>query len=105
MLPRLVLIEQAVSRLFSIRKRCGKGNCEKAAVGSRGDRRQQGGPGIATKFVPGGTDYSAVDSPWGPLSKGDCPRRDSTVVQSWSVGSTQLVHCPESRSVRLWEVD
>jgi len=26
-----------------------------------------------------------------------------TVVQSWSVGSTQLVRCPESRSVHLWE--
>ena len=38
MLPHLVLIEQAVSRLFSIRKCCGKGNCEKAAVGSRGDQ-------------------------------------------------------------------
>ena len=33
MLPHLVLIEQAVSRLFSICKRCGKG---KAAVGSGG---------------------------------------------------------------------
>jgi len=43
MLPHLALIEQAVSRLFSICKRCGKGNCEKAAVGSRGDRWQQGG--------------------------------------------------------------
>jgi len=28
-----------------------------------------------------------------------------TAVQSWSVGSTQLVRCPESRSVRSWEVD
>jgi len=27
-----------------------------------------------------------------------------TVVQSWSVGSTQLVHCLESRSVHSWEV-
>ena len=36
MLPHLVLIEQAVSRLFSICKRSGKGNCEKAAVGSKG---------------------------------------------------------------------
>jgi len=47
MLTRLVLIEQAVSRLFSISKRCGKGNCEKAAVDSRG-----GGPGLAAKFGP-----------------------------------------------------
>jgi len=39
MLTRLVLIEQAVSRLFSISKRCGKGNCEKAAVDSRGGTR------------------------------------------------------------------
>ena len=47
MLPHLVLIEQAVSMLFSICKHCGKGNCEKATVGSWGDRRQQGGgPGI-----------------------------------------------------------
>ena len=44
MLPHLVLIEQAVSSLFSICKRCGKGNCKKAAVGSKG------GPGIAAKF-------------------------------------------------------
>jgi len=27
------------------------------------------------------------------------------IVQSWSVGSTQLVRCPESRSVRSGEVD
>jgi len=55
MLPHLVLIEQAVSRLFSMCKRCGKGNYEKAAVGSRGDYRQQGGPGMAVIFGPGGS--------------------------------------------------
>ena len=62
-LPHLVLIEQAVSRLFSIYicKHCGKGNCEKAAVGSRGDRRQAGGGG--GEIWSGGTDYSAMDSP------------------------------------------
>jgi len=48
MLPHFVLVKQAVPRLFSICKRCGKGNCEKAAVGSRG------GPVIAVKFCPGG---------------------------------------------------
>ena len=53
MLAHLVLIEQAVSRLFSICKRYGKGNCEKVAVGSKGDRRQQGG----TVGSKGGTRY------------------------------------------------
>jgi len=48
MLPHLVLIEQAVSRLFSICKRCDKGNCEKVAVGSRG------GSSMAAIFGPGG---------------------------------------------------
>ena len=53
-------IKQAVSRLFSICKYCGKGNCEKAAVGSRG------GDQVWLRYlVPGG-----------PLSRGDCPRRD-----------------------------
>ena len=36
MLPHLVLIEQAVSRLFSICKCCGKGNCEKATISRSG---------------------------------------------------------------------
>jgi len=57
----LVLIKRAVSRLHV--QRCGKGNCEKAAVGSRGR------PGIAAKFGPGG-----------PLSRGDCPRRESNLL-------------------------
>ena len=48
MLPHLVSIEQAVSRLFCICKCCGKGNCEKAAVGSRG------GSGMAAIFGPRG---------------------------------------------------
>jgi len=39
-------------------------------VGSRG------GPGMAAIFGPGRTDYSAVDGPGGPLSRGDCPWRD-----------------------------
>ena len=54
MLPRLVLIEQAMSRLFSICKRCGKGNCEKAAVSSWGTVGSKGGPGMAAIFGPGG---------------------------------------------------
>ena len=54
MLPHLVLIKKAVSRLFSICKHSGKGNCEKAAVGSRGDCWQQGGPGMAAIFGLGG---------------------------------------------------
>jgi len=76
MLPHLVLIERAVSRLFSICKCCGKGNCEKATVGSRGERRQQGGTRYGCNIWSRGTDYSAVDSPGGPLLRGDCPRRD-----------------------------
>ena len=67
MLPHLVLIEQAVSRLFSICKRCGNG---KAAVGNRGDRRRQGGTRYGCDIWSGGTDYSAVGSPVGPLSRG-----------------------------------
>jgi len=50
MLPHLVLIEQAVSRLFSVRKSCGKGNCKKAAVVSK----RGGGAYIAAIFGPGG---------------------------------------------------
>jgi len=78
MLPYLVLIERAVSRLFSICKCCGKGNCEKATVGSRGDRWQQGG----TRY---GCDIWSVDSPGGPLSRGDCPRRDRTSPENESI--------------------
>ena len=78
MLPHLVLIKKAVSRLFSICKHSGKGNCEKATVGSRGDRRQQGGTRYGGHIWSRGTDYSALDSPGGPLSRGDCPRRDSS---------------------------
>ena len=48
MLPHLVLIEQAVSQLFSICKRFGKGNCEKTTVSSKG------GLGMAAIFGPGG---------------------------------------------------
>jgi len=54
MLPHLVLIEQAVSRLFSICKRCGKG---------KGRSRQQGGTRYGCDILSGGTYYSAVDSP------------------------------------------
>ena len=60
MLPHFVLIKQAVSRLLSICKCYGKGNCEKAAVSSKGDRQQQGGPGMAAIFGPGGP----VILPW-----------------------------------------
>jgi len=71
MLPHLVLIELAVSRLFSMCKCCGKGNCEKAAVGSRGDIWQRGGgTRYSCNIWSGGTDYSAVDSPGGPLLMG-----------------------------------
>ena len=38
---------------------------------------QQGGLGMAAIFGPVRTDYSAVGSPGGPLSRGDCPRRDT----------------------------
>jgi len=50
MLPHLVLIERAVSRLFSINyaSAVAKAILQRAAVGSRG------GPGIAAKFGPGG---------------------------------------------------
>jgi len=66
MLPHLVLIEQAMSRLLSMCKHCGKGNCEKAAVSSRGGQ-------VWLRYLVRGTDYSAMDSPGGPLSRGDCP--------------------------------
>ena len=79
MLLYLVLIEQAVSRLLSICKYCGKGNCEKASVGSRGDRRQQGGTRYGCDIWSRGTDYSAVGSPGEPLLKGDRPRCDSPI--------------------------
>jgi len=79
LMPHLVLIEQAVSRLFSICKCCGKGNCEKAAVGSRWDRQQKGGTRYGCDIWSGWTNYSAVDSPGEPLSRGDCPRCDSLV--------------------------
>ena len=81
MLPHLVLIEQAVSRLFSICKRCGKGNCEKAVVGSRGNHRQQGETWYDCDVWSGKTDYSAVDSPGGPLLREDCPRRDRDTMR------------------------
>ena len=51
MLPHLVLIEQAASKLFSICKRCGKGNREKVAA--RGTVGSRGGPGMAAIFGPG----------------------------------------------------
>ena len=39
-----------------------------------------------------GTNYSAVDSPGGPLSRGDCPQRDnpSEILES-KVTNTQTV--------------
>jgi len=43
-----------------------------------------GGTRYACNIWSGGTDYSAVDSPGGPLSRGDCPRRDSLC---WSLDS------------------
>jgi len=51
MLPHPVLIEQAVYGLFSTCKCCSKGNCEKAAVGSRSG---PSAPGMAAIFDPGG---------------------------------------------------
>ena len=42
----------------------------------KGHSRQQGGTRYGCDIWSGGTDYSAVDSPGGPLSRGDCPRRD-----------------------------
>jgi len=81
MLPHLVLVEQAMSRLFSKCKCCGKGNyCEKAAVGSRGDCQLQGEIRYCCDIWSGGTDYSAVDSLGGPLSRGDCPWRDRSSI-------------------------
>ena len=69
-LSHLVLIEQAVSRLFSICKCCGKGNCEKAAVSSRGDHQRRGGNRYSCEIWSWETDYSAVDSPGEPLQGG-----------------------------------
>ena len=54
MLPHLVLIEQAVSRLFFICKCYGKSNCKKTAVGRGGTVGSKGGPGMAAKFGLGG---------------------------------------------------
>ena len=50
------MLPQAVSRLFSICKCCGKGNCKKATVGSRG------GPGMAAIFGPGDQLFSSGQS-------------------------------------------
>ena len=91
MFPHLVLIERAVSRLFSICKCCGKGHCEKATVGSRGDRRQQGGTRYGCDIWSGGTNYSAVHSPGGPLSRGDCPRRDRNTYPERGVGGETVL--------------
>ena len=65
MLPHLVLIEQAVSRLFSICKCCGKGNCEQAVVSSRETVGSTGGPGMAAIFGLGGL----IILPW--IVRGD----------------------------------
>ena len=54
MLPHLVLIERAVSRLFSICKCCGKGNCERPQSAAGGTVGSKGGPGMAAIFGPGG---------------------------------------------------
>jgi len=70
MLLHLVLIEQAVSRLLSICKCCGKGNCKKASVGSRGDHQQHGRTRYGCDIWSRGTDYSAVDSPGGTAFEG-----------------------------------
>jgi len=90
MLPHLVLIEQAVSRLFSICKHCGKGNCKKTAVGSRGDCRQQGGPGIAVKFGPGGP----IILPW--TVRGDRfwggTVHGVTELLEWTIGLNYWTH-------------
>ena len=41
------------------------------------DHLQQGGTRYGCDIWSGGTNYSAVDSPEGPLFRGDCPRHDS----------------------------
>ena len=33
---------------------------------------------VVSRGGGGGTDYSTVDSPGGPLSRGDCPQHDKT---------------------------
>jgi len=72
MLLHLVLIEQAVSRHMQMlwQKKLRKG-CS----------RQQGGTGYSCGIWSGGTDYSAVDSPGGLLSRGDCPRIDRYIIR------------------------
>ena len=42
----------------------------------KGCSRQQGGTRYSCEIWSGGTNYSAVDSPGGPLSRGDCPQCD-----------------------------
>ena len=53
MLLQLVLIEQAVSRLFSICKCVAKAIAKRPQSAAVGDHQQQGGPGIAVIFDPG----------------------------------------------------
>ena len=40
------------------------------------DHLQQGGTRYGCNIWSGGADYSTVDSPGGPLFRGDCPRHD-----------------------------
>ena len=44
------------------------------------DHLQQGGTRYGCDIWSGGTDYSAVDSPGGPLFREDCPRRDMSTI-------------------------
>jgi len=50
------------------------------AFSSGGNHRQQGGTRYSSEIWSGGTDYSAVDSPRELLLRGDCPRRDSSLL-------------------------
>ena len=102
MLPHLVLIKQAVSRLFSICKRCGKGNFVKRLQSAAGRTiGSRGGTRYSHEIWSGGTNYSAMDRRGGLLSRGDCPRRDMTTPCGFSViwhscrhpSDIQIHHC------------
>ena len=59
---------------------------QSAAGGTVGSRGGRYGCGIWAR----GTDYSAVGSPGGPLSRGDCPRRDTPTAAYTKVIKVQV---------------
>ena len=64
----------------------------KAAVGSRGDRQQQGGTRYGYEIWSGGNYFSAVQSGWTAF-KGDCPWRDSLTCQEFLTVLSKFNRC------------